>query len=127
MTSPIRSGGAVITNLFTIPQKQEGREGNRWEGRRMASKGHNAYCSLPPHPLHLRPPPLLCSARFLAVLGVRERERAEAHNQSDNTVYKWLRTMEANHKEFWEHSHRPLLFRVAPACQTHRYTSAGLD
>lgn len=64
MTSPIRSCGGAITNLFTIPQKQEGREGNRWEGRRMASKGHNAYSSLPPpppHPLSLRLPPLLCS------------------------------------------------------------------
>lgn len=62
MTSPIRSCGGAITNLFTIPQKQEGREGNRWEGKRIASKGHNAYCSLPPppHPLSLRLPPLLC-------------------------------------------------------------------
>jgi len=71
MTSPIKSCGGAITNLFTIPQKQEGREGNRWEGQRMASKGHNAYCSLPPppHPLSLS---LLYSTRSLAVRRVRE-------------------------------------------------------
>lgn len=74
MTSPIRSCAGAITNLFTIPQKQEGREGNRWEGRRMASRGHNAHCSLPPpppHPLSLRLPALLGSARSLAVRGAR--------------------------------------------------------
>lgn len=67
---------------------------------------------------------LLYSACSLAV---REHERAEAHNQSDNTVYKWWRTMGANHKEFWEQGHSLLLLRVAPACRTHRYTSACWD
>ena len=35
--------------------------------------------------------------------------------------------MEANHKEFWEQGHSLLLLRVAPACRTHRYTSACWD
>lgn len=74
MTSPIRSCGGVITNPFAIPQKQEGREGNRWEGRRMVSEGHNAYCSLPPlpHPLSLRLLSLLSSLYSHSQL---ERER----------------------------------------------------
>lgn len=63
----------------------------------------------------------LCSARSLA------RPWSETHNQSDNTVYKWRWTMEANHKEFWEQGHSLLLLRVAPACRTHRYTSACWD
>lgn len=61
MTSPIRSCGGPITNLLTIPQKQEGREGNRWKGMRMASMGHNAAFPPPPHPLYLRLPRLPCS------------------------------------------------------------------
>lgn len=81
MTSPIRSRGRALTNQLAIPQKQEGREGNRWESGTMASEGHNADFSPPP------PLGRWCPARSLRP-AVRP-EKAEAHNQPDNTVYKW--------------------------------------
>lgn len=69
ITFPIRSSKA-ITNLLIIPQKQEGREGNRWEGRRMVSMRHNA-----PFLLLLilsTSVALLSAARSLVVLRARE-------------------------------------------------------
>lgn len=124
MTSPIRRHGGALTNLLTIPQKQEGREGNRWKGRRMASEGHNAH-SLPPppQPLDFRLPP----SALLSLEQSTKCERAEAHNQSDNTVYKCCRTMEDNHKEFWEQGHGPSSARGGSCMPINSHRPAETD
>lgn len=69
MTSSIRSSSGAITNLLIIPQKQEGREGNRWEGRRMVSMRHNAPFLLFILSASIS---LLHAARSLVILRARE-------------------------------------------------------
>lgn len=124
MTSPIRRRGRAITNLPAIPQKQEGREGNRWEGRRIVSEGHNAHCSLPPP----SPPPWPLSPRLpppLRSLSSNPPSTREPGLTISLTILytsgaeQWRTTT----KNSGNRGTALLLLRVAPACRTHRYTS----
>lgn len=123
---PLLGAVAVLLLICSLSHRNR-KEERETDGKAGEWRERDTMLTAPFLLIHFTSVPLLCSTRFLAVLEVRERAQAEAHNQSDNTVYKCLRTMEANHKEFWEHSHRLLLLWVAPECQTHRYTSAGWD
>lgn len=113
MTSPIRRHVGAPTNLLTIPQKQEGREGNRWKGRRMVSKGHNAH-SLPPppRPLYFRLPP---SALLSLERSTNARELRLTISLTilyTSAAEQWRTTT----KNSGNRGTALLLLRVAPAC-----------
>lgn len=76
-------------------------------GRQENSEQGTQCLLLPSSSSSSAPLPSSPSSTPLALEQSTECERAEAHNQSDNTVYKWWRTMEDNHKEFWEQGHGP--------------------
>lgn len=126
MTSPIKGAVALLLLICSLSHRNR-KEEKETDGKVGEWPARDTMLTAP-FLLFLIPSPSVsspCSAPSLAVR--RERRAAEAHNQSDNTVYKWRRTMEANHKEFWEQQHSLLLHRVAPASRAHGYTSACRD
>lgn len=120
MTSPIRRRGGAITNLLTIPQKQEGREGNRWKVGEWRAR--DTMLTAPFLLLH-SPSPFVS---LLCLLSSNPRSRREPRLTISLTMLytsggkQWRTTT----KNSGNRGTALLLLGVAPACQTHRYTSA---